>query len=48
VCLAWNDKSSPFEAALVNRSSCLVVFERGVCLCIMLCLCASDLKLVYL
>jgi hypothetical protein len=47
-CFLWYEKSAPSFAARARRAPCLVVSDRGVCVCFVLYVCASDLRLVYL
>jgi hypothetical protein len=44
----WKVKSAPSAAAHARRALCLVVCERGVCVCLLLYVCASVLRLVYM
>ena len=36
VCFLWKEKSAPSFAARARRAPCLVVCERGVCVCLVL------------
>jgi hypothetical protein len=44
----WKVQSAPSAAARARRAPCLDVCQRGVCVCLMLCVCASALRLVYM
>ena len=47
-CFLWKVKSAPSAAARASRAPCLDDCERGVSVCLQLCVCASAFRFVYM
>jgi hypothetical protein len=48
VFILWRVKSAPSAAARARRAPCLVVCEMGIWVCLVMDVCTSVLRLVYM